>query len=384
MKKVLPIIIIAQFLCTSLWFAGNAVMSELNLSSSYLTYLTSAVQAGFIVGTLLLAISGLADRYSPSKIFFISATIAAMCNVVIAGSEINLVIWLSCRFLTGFFLAGIYPIGMKIAADHYKNGLGKSLGFLVGALVLGTAFPHFIKSELATLPWKYVIFSTSILSFAGGLTLWLFVPDGRYHQLSKRLKIGEFMQSFRNKDFKAAAFGYFGHMWELYAFWVFVPVLLKFYSEKNMLDINISLWSFLIIAVGSIACVLSGLLSNTFGAKKIARYALSISGICCLVSPLLLNQGSFLILIFFLLTWSSAVIADSPLFSTLVAQHADTASKGSSITIVTCIGFSLTIVSIQLLNFLLDSVQIAYLFMVLALGPVFGVSAMLTPNYRKK
>lgn len=382
MKKILPTIVIAQFLCTSLWFAGNAVMGDIiqhfKVSPSYLTYLTSAVQGGFIIGTLTFAILGIADRFSPSKIFFICAIIAAVFNLIIGISGINLTVLFGCRFLTGFFLAGIYPIGMKIAADHYQEGLGKSLGFLVGALVLGTAFPHFLKSGLAQLPWKYVIFSTSFLSFLGGLTLRLWVSDGPYRKHGKRLKLGEFVQSFKNSAFKAAAFGYFGHMWELYTFWVFVPVILKFYSQQNKLyDFNISLWSFIIIVAGSIACVFSGLLSSRFGVQKIATLALSISGICCLISPLFLLQDSPFVLIFFLLIWSMSVIADSPLFSTLIAQNADAESKGSSITIITCIGFAITIISIQLLNLLLNEQNTPYIFTLLALGPIIGLYSVL-------
>ncbi|MBC7616756.1 MAG: MFS transporter [Pedobacter sp.] len=386
MKKILPTIIVAQFLCTSLWFAGNAVMGNIvdqfQLSTSYLTYLTSAVQAGFIIGTLLFAILSIADRFSPSKIFFICACIGAAFNLIIGLSGINLALLIGCRFLTGFFLAGVYPIGMKIASDHYEHGLGKSLSFLVGALVLGTAFPHFLKSELAHLPWKYVIFSTSFLSFVGGLILLLWVPDGLYRKGGKRLKLGAFMQSFKNKEFRAASFGYFGHMWELYTFWVFVPVILNYYSLQNNLNLSISLWSFLIIVAGSFACVLSGIISNRFGVKKMATVALSISGICCLVSPLFFLQHSTLLFIIFLLIWSMAVIADSPLFSTLVAQNADAALKGSSITIVTCIGFAITIVSIQLINVLINDKNTPYLFTILAIGPIFGLLAM--ANYKIK
>lgn len=381
MKKILPIIVIAQFLCTSLWFAGNAVMGDImqqfGVSPSYLTYLTSTVQAGFIIGTLLFAISGIADRFSPSKIFFICAFIAAGFNLIIGINGINLPVLIGCRFLTGFFLAGIYPIGMKIAADYYDQGLGKSLGFLVGALVLGTAFPHFLKSGLAQFPWKYVIFSTSLLSILGGLTLGISVPDGPYRKLGKRLKFSEFMLSFKNRAFKASAFGYFGHMWELYTFWVFIPVILKFYSERNQLhEFNISLWSFLIIVAGSFACVMSGLLSSKFGVKKIAAIALVVSGACCLISPIFILQHSIIVLLIFLMIWSVAVIADSPLFSTLVAQNAEAAWKGSSITIITCIGFTLTIVSIQFINILLNKQNIPYIFMLLALGPIFGLYAL--------
>jgi MFS family permease len=156
-KIILPVIVISQFCCTSLWFAGNAVMDALvtnfNLNGSALGHLTSAVQFGFIVGTLVFAILTIADRFSPSKIFFISALLGALCNVFVIWESNSLATLLLFRFLTGFFLAGIYPVGMKIATDYYEKGLGKSLGFLVGALVIGTAFPHLLNGMTATFKW---------------------------------------------------------------------------------------------------------------------------------------------------------------------------------------------------------------------------------------
>jgi MFS family permease len=381
MKKVLPITVIAQFLCTSLWFAGNAVMSDIiqqfQVSPSYLTYLTSTVQAGFISGTLLFAILGVADRFSPSKIFFICAIVAASFNLIIGFSGVHLMLLFVCRFLTGFFLAGIYPIGMKIASDHYEQGLGKSLGFLVGALVLGTSFPHLLKSGLGHLPWKYVIFSTSILSFLGGLTLFLGVPDGPYRKPGQQLKLAAFMHSFKNNEFRAAAFGYFGHQWELYTFWVFIPVILSNYSRHFKIDLNIPLWSFFFIFVGSLACVISGLMANRFGAKKIASIALSVSGICCVLSPFFLFSSSIVLFFLFLLVWGMFIVADSPLFSTLIAQNAPTELRGSSLTIVNCIGFTITILSIQFMNVILTKENTQYIFMMLAFGPLFGLYALL-------
>ncbi|SFH34844.1 MFS transporter [Pedobacter insulae] len=381
MRRILPIIVIAQFFCTSIWFGGNAVMDDIavqfNLSSDYLAYLTNSVQAGFITGTLLFAILGIADRFSPVKIFFICACVAAAFNLMLGLNGTNLSLLFICRFFTGFFLAGIYPIGMKIAADHYEKGLGKSLGFLVGALVLGTAFPHFLKSGFATLPWKYVIFTTSVLSLAGGAVLFSLVPDGPYRKPGQQLKLGAFRHSFKNNGFRAAAFGYFGHMWELYTFWVFIPVMLANYNYHYQTQLNVPLLSFFIIVMGSLACVGSGLLANRFGTKRLATLALAISGICCLLSPIFLQTDSITVLVIFLMIWSMAVIADSPLFSTLVAQNVSLELKGSSLTIVNCIGFSITIVSIQLINIVMTRENAHYIFVVLALGPLFGLYSML-------
>ncbi|MDB4924650.1 nitrate/nitrite transporter [Mucilaginibacter sp.] len=387
MKRILPVIVIAQFFCTSLWFAGNAIIGDiakqLHLEPTYLAHLASAVQFGFITGTLIFAILSIADRFSPVKVFFTCAIIAGVINLAVVINGMSSTELLLLRFLTGFFLAGIYPVGMKIAADHYQQGLGKSLGFLVGALVLGTAFPHLLKSMTATLPWKYVIFSTSLLSVIGGSAMFLLVPDGPHRKQGQKLNLIGFLNGFRNVKFRAVAFGYFGHMWELYAFWVFVPVILSAYkSHYPAAGFNVSLLSFLIIAAGSVSCVFGGLLSQRFGAKRIASIALFTSCACCIVSPLLLFSNSAVVFIVFLFIWSMAVIADSPLFSTLVAQNAPAESKGTSLTIVNCIGFTITIISIQLINALRNEVNVQYIYMLLAIGPILGLIALLSNKKR--
>ncbi|MDT3404338.1 MFS transporter [Mucilaginibacter terrae] len=377
-KKVLPVIVVSQFFCTSLWFAGNAIMGDVarqfDIAPEYLAHIASAVQLGFITGTLVFAILSLADRISPSKLFFCCALIAAAVNLSLAFIQLSTTLLLSVRFITGFFLAGIYPVGMKIAADYFDKGLGKSLGFLVGALVLGTAFPHFLKS-IPAFSWRYVIYATSILATLGGLAMLLLVPDGPYRKPSQQFKLSAFLSGFKNADFRASAFGYFGHMWELYAFWVFVPVMLTSYQEHSAIALNIPLLSFIIIAMGSLACAGSGLLSQKFGTKKVAVWALYTSCLCCLVSPVFFIS-SVIIFITFLLVWSIAVIADSPLFSTLVAQNAPAETKGTSLTIVNCIGFSITIFSIQIINALRTEQNMHYIFMLLAIGPVLGLIAL--------
>jgi MFS family permease len=381
MKRILPAIVISQFFCTSLWFAGNAIMGDIvkqfHLSPNFLGYLTNAVQSGFIAGTLIFAILNIADRFSPVLVFLFSAIIASIFNLAISFNGISLSALMMLRFMTGFFLAGIYPVGMKIASDHYKQGLGKSLGFLVGALVIGTSFPHLLKSLMAMLPWKYVIFSTSLLSLLGGLTMFLLVPDGPYRKPAQKLKLNAFLQNFRHQDFRAAALGYFGHMWELYAFWVFVPVILTAYKSTHQIDLNVPLMSFLVIVSGSVACVFSGFISQRLGVKKTATIALFISCTCCIVSPLFLFSHSVITLITFLFIWGMAVIADSPMFSTLVAQNASEATRGTALTIVNCIGFFITIISIQLINAIRTEGNAGYIYILLAIGPVLGLIALI-------
>lgn len=380
-KILLPVIVISQFCCTSLWFAGNGVMNDLvsnfELNNSALGHLTSAVQIGFITGTLVFAIFTIADRFSPSKVFLFCALLGSLSNVGILWEGNSLASILLFRFFTGFFLAGIYPVGMKIAADHYKKGLGKSLGFLVGALVLGTAFPHLLKELIDELQWKRVLATTSVLAVLGGILMVILVPDGPYRKPARRLDLTAFFNVFQDREFRSAAFGYFGHMWELYAFWAFVPIMLSTYStEHPEAAFNIPLLSFVIIGAGGLACVLGGYLAQLAGTKRTAFFALLLSCGCCLISPLMFAIEFENLFICFLLFWGLVVIADSPLFSTLVAQNASAEIKGTALTIVNCIGFSITIMSIQLINGLSTVIDPNSIYMVLALGPLMGLIAL--------
>ncbi len=382
MKFILPVIVISQFLCTSLWFAGNSVVGnlvdELNLNQHFLAHLTSAIQFGFIAGTMVFAVFTISDRFSPSVVFFCSAVLAGLFNLGICINQIGSTEILVFRFFTGFFLAGIYPVGMKIAADYYQEGLGKSLGFLVGALVIGTALPHFLKTVIVSFPWKYILYTTTILSFVGGLGVWLLIPNGPYRRAGQKIRPTEFLKGFRNQHFRSVSFGYFGHMWELYTFWAFVPVMVAAYNNQYpQSNLNVSLLSFFIIASGAGACIFSGILSLRFGAKKIASIALFLSCLCCITSPFFLFSNSVFIFVFFLFVWGLVVIADSPLFSTLVANNAPIESKGTSLTIVNCIGFSITILSIQFINLLSDKINAQYIYTLLAIGPILGLLALL-------
>ncbi|ALD20683.1 MFS transporter [Hymenobacter sp. DG25A] len=382
MQRILPVIVLAQFFCTSLWFAGNAIAPDIaaqfHLPPGFVAYLTSAVQLGFITGTLTFAVLTIADRFSPSRVFFVSALVAAVCNLGINLGGIGTGGLLAFRFLTGFFLAGIYPVGMKIASDYYQAGLGKSLGYLVGALVLGTAFPHLLKGLAGQLPWHYVTLATSALAVLGGVALVLLVPDGPFRKVGQHLQLTAFLDGFRRPRFRAAAFGYFGHMWELYTFWAFVPILLATYNRAHpTAGFPVPMLSFFIIAAGSLACIGSGLLSQVVGARPVATTALALSGVCCLVSPLMLRGSSPTLLVVFLVFWGMVVVADSPLFSTLVAQNAPEASRGTSLTIVNCLGFALTIASIQFTSWLSQHIDPTYLFLTLAVGPALGLVGLL-------
>jgi predicted MFS family arabinose efflux permease len=380
-KWILPVIVITQFGCISLWFAGNGVManliSDFKLDNSALGHLTSAVQFGFITGTLIFAIYSIADRYSPSKVFFISALLGAIFNFLVIFKWNSFYSLLFLRFLTGFFLAGIYPVGMKIAADYFQEKLSKSLGYLVGALVIGTAFPHLLKGLTSDLPWKSVLMITSALAIFGGFIMFLLIPNGPYRKPGHKPDFSTTIKVFKDSNFRSAAFGYFGHMWELYAYWAFVPVILITYSKFHSTWItNVPVLSFFIIGIGGLACMLGGYISLKIGTKRTAFMALLFSCLCCLLSPIVFKIDSAIVLLIFLLFWGMVVVADSPLFSTLVAQNVVAESKGTALTIVNCIGFSITILSIQIINILIERLNPEYVFLILALGPIIGLYAL--------
>ena len=351
-KKVLPVIVLSQFAGTSLWFVGNAVLPELKqnlqLSQYAVSLVTSAVMLGFIAGTLVFAFFSLADRFSPVKLFFISSLLGALTNsavVWLANGETSL---FALRFLTGFFLAGIYPVGMKIAADWYEKGLGKALGYLLGALVLGTAFPHLLKNRDFELPWRSVLYITSIVAVLGGL-LMLMIGDGPYRKRSGGFRWNAIGKIFSSKKWRQAAFGYFGHMWEVYSFWGFLPLMIGLYAEKNGSPLNISFLSFLAIAIGAVGSVIGGFLSGKLGSAKVAAYALFISGICCLISPFSFSLP-LILFVALLLIWGLTVVPDSPQFSTLVAQYAPDELRGTALTIYNSIGFAITTISLYVID----------------------------------
>ncbi|NGP77783.1 MFS transporter [Balneolaceae bacterium YR4-1] len=379
-KRILPVIVFAQFAGTSLWFAGNAVIPdlvvELQLNEYAVGYITSAVQFGFISGTLLFAFLSVADRISPSKVFLGCAILGASANALTVYSG-SLSVLILVRFATGFFLAGIYPVGMKIASDWHDMGLGKALGYLVGALVLGTAFPHLVRFIASELPWRVILFATSWLATAGGVLLYFTVPDGPYRSKQSIFQPSALFKLFKHSNFRAAAFGYFGHMWELYAFWAFVPIMLTYYNEMNPgSGLQVGIWSFIIIGIGGAGCAIGGHRSLKSGSKRVAQWSLAISGLSCLLSPLIFDLAAPVFLMF-LMVWGFFVVSDSPQFSTLVAASSDRDYVATGLTIVNSIGFAITIISIQLVNMLWANLGSPFVFLILAIGPALGYLSLI-------
>ncbi|MEJ8757864.1 MFS transporter [Pontibacter sp. H259] len=379
MRRILPTIVFTQFAGTSLWFAGNAVLPELqrelNLEQDALGLITSSVQFGFILGTLCFAILSLADRVSPRLLFMLCALGGALANAMIVFLPGDLTTILILRVVTGFLLAGVYPVGMKIAASWHSGNLGKAIGYLVGALVLGTAFPHLLRALGTDLHWQTMLLSISGLAALGGLLMFILVPDGPYLRQGAAFAIRNMVQVFKVREFRAAAFGYFGHMWELYTFWAFVPLILA-YSLPTLSVSQTSFYSFCIIAAGAVGCVGGGYLSQRFGSAKVAFAQLLFSGLCCVAAAFILQADSAIFILPFLLFWGIVVAGDSPQFSALSARTAPPQLVGTALTVVTSIGFALTIISIQFTGYLLQFIPVPAAFMLLVIGPVSGLLSL--------
>lgn len=354
------------------------MQAHFGLGPSALAAITSAVQLGFICGTLVFAVLNVSDRFSPRLVFLACSLLGAMANasitVIPAGSHSDSAL-MAARFLTGFFLAGIYPVGMRIAAGWYREGLGKALGFLVGALVIGTAFPHLLRGLGETMSWATVTVWLSLVASSGGVLMYWLVPDGPYLPVAAAFDPRALVTVFRSPQLRASAFGYFGHMWELYTLWALTPALFAAHRAMHGVEVlNASLASFVVIAAGFVGCAGGGLLSLRIGSARVAFAQLSLSGLCCLLSPLAFLAPAPLFLAF-MIFWGVVVVGDSPQFSALTAAMAPRDRVGSALTIVNCIGFALTIASIQLAVALTQDLEARYWFLPVAIGPALGLFA---------
>ena len=379
-KHILPVLVFAQLAGTSLWFASNAILKdlivELNFPDTALTALTSSVQLGFIVGTLFFSVFALTDKLPARYLFTFCALSGAVFNAIILLHNTDFFVYCALRFLVGITLAGIYPVGMKIAADWYSKNLGNALGYLVGALVLGTALPHALRALEGLLSWRQVLLFVSLLASCGALLLLFTVPEGPHKKAAPPFDPKALFLMFRLPEFRAATFGYFGHMWELYTFWAFVPIFLNEYQKiHSPQNLNNSLWSGIIISVGGLGCVLGGLWSKRVGSARVAFVQLCVSGLCCLCFPLFFDAPLWLFL-GVLLIWGAVVVGDSPQLSTLAAQTAPPQYIGSALTIMNCIGFSITIASLWSINQIGTHLPVQYISLALCIGPLLGTKAL--------
>jgi DHA1 family inner membrane transport protein len=375
-RHVLPIIVLAQFAGTSLWFAINAVMPDLQIQmgwpASDVGRLTSALQLGFIAGTLVFAVLAIADRFSSRRVFLICSLAGSMCTLGALTQVDDFLALLMWRATTGFFLAGIYPVGMKIASQWFPKGLGVALGWLVGALVLGSASAHGIRALSSQLPWSTVMLSVAGLAAAGGLMLYALIPEPPQKTTQvKQLQWQALASLWTDWRVRSSVLGYFGHMWELYTLWVLAPLILATRFEGTQLSIA----AFSVIGVGALGCILGGLGAKRWGSAKVATLLLGISGMCCLLAPWLMFAPLEWMMAW-LLIWGVTVAGDSPQFSTLTASNAPPHAVGSVLTLTNCIGFGISIVSIELFTHLAKWHDLSTLLPWLGLGPLLGIWAM--------
>ena len=382
-RRILPVIVLAQFAGTSLWFAVNAVMPDLQqawgLPATALGPLTSAVQLGFVAGTLVFALLLVADRFPPANVFLVCSLLGALANAAILLSDGSIGRLLALRFAVGFLLAGIYPVGMKIAAIWYRERLGAVLGVLIGALVLGTALPHGLRALAAggavgEVPWQAVVLAVSALAAMGGVATWLLVPHRKTAASAARITPRALGLIWTDRTLRASVFGYFGHMWELYAFIVLVPLIA---ATRLASGAAISAAAFFAIAAGFVGCVAGGLAARRVGSARVAQLQLATSCACCLMAPWMLAAPLPLFLAWLLL-WGATVAGDSPQFSTLTAQNAPPQVVGSVLTFSNCIGFAISVMSIQLFVPAAQRLPLALVLPWLAVGPLIGLWMMRT------
>lgn len=377
----IALLVVAQVSALSLWFISSAVLPdmlrEFPISTARQAALNSAVPAGFVVGAIISALFGLSDRFDPRRLFF-------ACAVVSSASGYGLLLFepgsnpsILMRFVTGVMLAGVYPVGMKIAVGWGKEDRGLLVGLLVGALTFGSASPHLV-AWLGEADWRNTITIVSSLTLVSALLI-LFSGLGPFHAKSPAFKMSSITQAWTNKRVRYAYLGYFGHMWELYAMWAWVGVACYASFSLSMADedaVSLSkLVSFLAIGLGGIACFLGGYWADKIGKARITILAMTGSFAGAVLTALTFGGPPWITLIAVIL-WGIAIIPDSPQFSALVADGSPPQIAGSLMTFQTAIGFALTILTVQMTPYVVAWTSWPTTMMIMALGPLFGIFFM--------
>lgn len=381
------IIAIAQLFGTSLWFSANGAAEGLmyawNATASDIGWLTNAVQLGFILGTLTISLSGIADRFRASTLFVFSAIAGAVFNLAFAWMADGLHGGAALRFCVGFTLAGIYPMGMKLIVGWAPDRTGLALAQLVSMLTLGTALPHALRMLGADWPWQLIITASSCLALAGSILI-AALGDGPHARnalpansaVADRAKA--VLGAFRIHRFRAATLGYFGHMWELYAFWTVVPLIVARTALAEAYPaLGVAGLSFCIMAVGALGSVFGGVMSQRLGSAKVALTALALSGVCGLLFVLTAQALPAWALLLLLGVWGASVVADSPQFSALAAQACPRDAVGSALAIQNSIGFAITVASIAATTWLFERLGVDALWILIP-GPILGLTGFIT------
>jgi MFS family permease len=377
------LIALVQILGLSVWFSAAAVIpslrSEWSFGSTASGWLTASVQIGFAAGAVISTLLHLADRITPQHLLAAGAACAAACTAAMALLAHDLCEAIALRFLTGVALAGVYPVGMKLIASWSEStDRGRWLGILIGSLALGSALPQLITG-FGPLPWRTVMLAAATLSAAAAtIAVAAIVPGPHLGSRATTPNHRNVLAMFTERGFRLTSLGYLGHMWELYAFWTWLPIFLltSRHGRGDAADTSTGIITFAAIGIaGAAGSLLGGWASDRFGRSPAAVTALLISGACCIASPVFFTAPTPA-LVMFLLLWGAAVIADSGVFSTALSEIANKSLVGTALTTQTAVGFLLTVVTVQVVPIAADLLGWQYAFVLLAPGPVIGAVAM--------
>jgi MFS family permease len=378
--RALALLAAAELLAMALWFSASASVPSLRrewqLSATGASWLTLAVQFGFVAGTFLSAAANVSDVVPVRRLFTLSAMAAAAVNAAFGLFANALGPGLVLRFLTGFFLAGVYPPGMKLVATWFRGARGAAIGVLVGALTVGKASPYLING-IGAESWRANVLAVSIAALLGGALVHFFVREGPYALPTAPFDAAQVAKVFRNRGVRLANFGYFGHMWELYAMWSWLPVMIRASLESRGSRPELAEYgSFLVLGAGAAGCVVAGLAADRIGRTVVTSWAMAGSGLCCATIGLLFgaHPAALLAVAAF---WGATVVADSAQFSACVTELGDPQYLGTALTLQTCIGFLLTTASVALIPAAVDWIGWRWAFALLAPGPALGIWAML-------